>query len=315
MASSTPTSILVLGAGELGMAVLRGLVKHSPPSTSITVLLQPFSVHSPSPAKAEQLEKIRSLGVALLPGDLVASSAATLADLFRPYHLIIGCTGFAVGGTGLQLKLCQAVLAANVPKYIPWQFGVDYDIIGRGSGQDLFDEQIDVRDLIRGQTKTKWVIISTGMFTSFVFEREFGVVNMGEGRIEGSRPLVRALGGWDTEVTLTTPEDIGDLTARVVWEAPEVTNRIVYTAGDTISYERLANVVEEVMGTEVRRELWDVDFLQRELDQHPDDSTSKYRLVFARGHGVAWPVETSFNAQKKIDVTEVERWARENLGK
>jgi len=67
-----------------------------------------------------------------------------------------------------------------VKRYFPWQFGVDYDVIGRGSAQDLFDEQLDVRDLLRGQSGTEWVVVSTGMFMSFLFEPWFGVVEVGK---------------------------------------------------------------------------------------------------------------------------------------
>ena len=65
-------------------------------------------------------------------------------------------------------------LQARIPRYFPWQFGVDFDVIGRGSPQDIFDAQLDVRELLRGQHETEWVIISTGMFMSYLFEPEFG---------------------------------------------------------------------------------------------------------------------------------------------
>jgi hypothetical protein len=45
--------------------------------------------------------------------------------------------GFA-SGPGSQLKICRAVLEAGVERFFPWQFGVDYDVIGRGSAQTLF---------------------------------------------------------------------------------------------------------------------------------------------------------------------------------
>ena len=35
----------------------------------------------------------------------------------------------------------------------PGKFGVNYDVIGRGSAQDLFDEQLEVRDLLRSQRR------------------------------------------------------------------------------------------------------------------------------------------------------------------
>ena len=300
------TSILVLGAGELGLAVLRGLATRAASfvDTSVTVLLRPSAIESPSAAKKQDIAELRSLGVNLLAGDL-ASSANDLSTLFKEFDTVIGCTGFVTGG-GLQLKLARAVLDAAVRRYIPWQFGVDYDVIGRGSAQDLFDEQLDVRDLLRSQDRTEWVIISTGMFTSFLFEPSFGVVDL-------ARNTIHALGSWDTAVTVTTPEDIGALTAAIVFAEPRIANRVVYTAGDTITYARLADVVDSVVGVKVTRVAWSVPELRKELAEDPDDALKKYRVVFAEGRGVAWPLEQTFNAQHGLAVADVKHWAQENL--
>jgi hypothetical protein len=171
-----------------------------------------------------------------------------LPALFKGYHAVIGCTGF-VTARGFQLRLARTVLEAAVKRYFPWQFGVDYDAIGRGSAQDLFDEQLDVRDLRRSQRRMEWVIVSTGMFTSFLFEPSFGVVDLAQN-------TVRALGSWDTAVTVTTPEDIGALTAEICFAEARIVNSIVYTAGDTLTYAHLANIVDSVLGRKVRRLEW-----------------------------------------------------------
>ncbi len=301
------TPILVLGAGELGMAVLCNLAKRVArfPGTTLTVLLRPSSVSSHDPGKQRDLAALRSLGVNFLPGDLAADSPASLAALLKDFHTVIGCTGF-VGGRGTQLKLARAVLDAGVPRYFPWQFGVDYDVIGRGSAQDLFDEQLDVRDLLRSQDRTEWVIVSTGMFTSFLFEPSFGVVDLAQN-------TVHALGSWDTAVTITTAEDIGALTAEILFAEPRIVNRVVYTAGDTVTYARLADIVESVLGRKVRRVEWSVPRLKDELAQDPDNAIKKYRVVFAEGRGVGWEADKTFNAQQRIEVMGVERWAQENL--
>ncbi len=81
-----------------------------------------------------------------------------------------------------------------------------------------------MRELLRSQNKTEWVIISTGMFTSYLFAPEFGVVD-----IENS--TVRALGSYDNAVTVTTPDDIGVLTAEIVFYEPTIANEIVFLAG------------------------------------------------------------------------------------
>jgi hypothetical protein len=300
-------SILVLGAGELGIAILRSLSKRISQSSgaTLTVLLRPSTITSRDSAKQRDISELQSLGVQFLAGDLVASSAAELATLFKGFHTVIGCTGF-VAGRHVLLKQAQAVIDAGVKRFFPWQFGVDYDIIGRGSAQDLFDEQLDVRDLLRSQDRTEWVIVSTGMFTSFLFEPAFGVVDLASN-------TVHALGSWENAVTVTTPEDIGELTAEVVFAEPRIVNQIVYTAGETITYERLADVVDSTLDRKVKRVEWSVPFLKEELAKDPEDAFKKYRVVFAEGRGVSWDKRKTFNAQQGIQVKDVEQWVRDNL--
>ncbi len=301
------TSILVLGAGELGMSVLRNLAKKTAlfPGTSVTVLLRASTITSPTPEKQRDLATLRSLGIKFLPGDLVTASKAELSALFSKYHTVIGCTGF-VTGRSIQLKLARAVLDAGVKRYVPWQFGVDYDVIGRGGAQDLFDEQLDMRDLLRSQDRTEWIIISTGMFTSFLFEPSFGVVDLADN-------TVRCLGSWETAVTVTTPEDIGDLTAEILFAEPRIADQVVYTAGDTVSYAKLADIVDSVLGRKVRRIDWSLPTLRDELAADPTNPLKKYRVVFGEGRGVSWGLDETFNAQRGIEVVGVEQWVRANL--
>ena len=297
--------ILVLGAGELGMAVVRTLVRRTAPAAiPVTVLLRPATIQSTDPVKQKDVAELRSLGVEIVPGDLSDQSGTALAAIFRRFDTVISCTGF-VGGPGVQLKLARAALDAGVKRYFPWQFGVDYEVIGRGSAQDLFDEQLDVRDLLRSQVQTEWVIVSTGMFTSFLFEPAFGVVDL-------ARNTVNALGGWDNAVTVTTAEDIGALTTEIVFSEPRIANQVVYIAGDTVTYRQLADTIDRLMDAEVLRSAWSVDELKRKLVQEPGDSLRKYRVVFAEGRGVAWDQRSTFNVQRGIAVSGLEEWMRSN---
>lgn len=304
------TEILVLGAGELGTAVLEHLSKLAPPNVSITVFIRPNTISSPNPSKAAELSNLKSLGISFLGGDVATQTVPELASLFSPYDLIISCLGFA-SGPGSQIKIAKAILEAKIKRFVPWQFGVDYDIIGRGSAQTLFDEQLDVRDLLRNQEiqRTKWIIISTGLFTSFLFESFFGVVEGGK----GEDVVVRALGGWENGVTTTTPDDIGRLTAMIVLEEPMIANQVVYTAGDTVSYGKVADIVETVTGKKVKREIRSVEKLKEDLATDPENAVKKYRVVFAEGKGVAWDMEGTFNAERGIEVQDVMSFAKEKL--
>ena len=288
---------LVIGAGELGLAVIDGLVEQNPESAgSISVLLRP----SASPAQAQVARQLQDKALNIVHCDLATETIEGLAAIFAAFETVICCTGF-VGGPGTQIKITKAVLQAGVERYVPWQFGVDYDVVGHGSGQPVFDEQADVRDMLRGQSTTEWVIVSTGMFTSFLFEPAFGLVDR-------EHPKVHALGSWDNRLTVTTSGDIGRLTAAILAHEPRIRNQAVYVAGDTFSYAQLADMVEGHLGRGAERVLWDMDQLRSEVASHPNDVMRKYHLAFARDTGVAWDKEQTFNAAEGIKVVDVPAW-------
>ncbi|HEV7248857.1 MAG TPA: aromatic alcohol reductase [Shinella sp.] len=305
--NTMPRSILVLGAGELGQPVLRNLARRAGKAqgTTVSVLLRAGTVSSDDPDKQRAVAEIRELGIEIVIGDLVKSSVDELASLFARYHTVIGCAGYAAG-IDTPMKLAKAALQARSPRYFPWQFGVDFDVIGRGSPQDIFDAQLDVRELLRAQTRTEWVIISTGMFMSYLFEPEFGVVDL-------KNSAVHALGSLDTAVTLTTPEDIGKLTAEIVFTEPRIRNEIVFLAGDTVTYGEVADKLEAGLGRPFRRSEWSVPFLMEELAKDPQNMMRKYRAAFAMGRGVAWDKAGTFNERYSIPVTDIDAWIHANL--
>ncbi|WP_407315929.1 aromatic alcohol reductase [Pseudomonas sp. nanlin1] len=292
--------ILVIGAGELGLAVLRGLAARSTELASVSVLLREAALQ-----RTDEIEVIKQLDIAIEVADIADASAQALAGVLGRFDTVISCVGFTAG-RGTQRKLTEAVLTAGVQRYVPWQFGVDYDVIGRNSPQDLFDEQLDVRDLLRAQTRTEWVIVSTGMFTSFLFDPSFGVVDLPARR-------VNALGSLDTAVTVTTARDIGTLTATIILHSPRFINQVVYTAGDTLTYADLADLLERVTGHSFERRALIVQRLQADLEQMPDDNLRKYRAVFAMGRGVAWDIAQTYNGVHGLAVTTAEAWARAHL--
>ncbi|OLN85667.1 Isoflavone reductase P3-like protein 2 [Colletotrichum chlorophyti] len=297
-------SVLILGAGELGAAMLRSLSSHPARSqdSRVSVLLRPSTITSTDPSKSRSVSDITALGVSIETGDVVTDSIEDLAHTFAKYNTVVSCTGF-VGPAGTQRRICEAALLAKVHRFIPWQFGVDYDIIGRGSPQVLFDEQLDVRDILRAQDDTEWVIISTGLFMSFLFVREFGVIDFEE-------RTIRALGGWDVEVTLTGPDDIAKMTAEVLFDPrdiPGAGKNVVYISGDTVSYGRVADLVEKRFPrVEFKREIWPMELLQDNLRKDPGDTWNKYRGIFGAGKGISWPMEKTLNHERDIDLEDLE---------
>ncbi|MEM5440898.1 aromatic alcohol reductase [Serratia marcescens] len=295
-------TVLILGAGELGLPVLRAMSQQARlhHALKISVLLRPEAARAVTGPHRARRDELARLGIAVVEGDLQQNSADELSALLRCFDAVINCSGF-VGGAGTQIKITQAVLQAGVARYFPWQFGVDYDVVGKGSGQQVWDEQLEVRHLLRAQKATEWVIVSTGIFTSYLFDPGFGVV-------DAATKTVRALGDWRYAVTLTTPEDIGRLTAAIFFHRPAFRNQVVYIAGDTLTYRELADVMQAHWGVEVNRVLLNKERLQEEVLNHPRDVGAKYRLAFARPDGVAWDKAKTFNARQGIATTTAEQW-------
>ncbi|KAL1641886.1 hypothetical protein SLS58_005721 [Diplodia intermedia] len=251
-----PKSILLLGAGELGTAILTSLATHPAlRTTQFTVALRPSSLSNTTRlaslravAPAHATITFAGLDLASASAERELTALILRGDDGRPHDVVIGCTGYAGSGggtrtSGTQALIARAVLAAasssngdedNDDKkkihFFPWQFGADYDATGPDAAGGLMAEQCGVRALLRETMGVvDWTVVSTGMFMSFVFEEWFGVVEgLGPAlRAGGPEPLsdgegvvVRALGGWDARVTLTDVGDIGRVVAELVVAPP-----------------------------------------------------------------------------------------------
>ncbi|KAJ0108787.1 hypothetical protein J7T55_011278 [Diaporthe amygdali] len=304
---SSVKSILIVGAGELGTAILAALASHpsKPPHANFSVLLRPDSITSPTPEKQRSNTELKSLGARLVPGNFVDDDTSQLSVIFKDYDVVIQAGGYGLP-KGTQLKSATAALQAGVPRYFPWQFGVDYEAIGEGSAQDLFDEMLQVRRLLRSQTRTTWTIISTGLFMSYLFISDFGVVDI-------ENKIIRALGSWENRVTVSTPRDIGRLTAEMVFVPDGTLNEVVYIGGDTISYGKLADILEEVFHGSFSREEWDLRFLKDRLANNPSNLWYKYQCIFGDGKGISWDLTKTLNGQRNIIMTTVEEYIKQNL--
>ena len=306
--TSDPTQILLLGAGELGTAIYTAI--SSLPNTHLTIGVRNPSKHI----------HLQSTSASLTALDLTSPSD-TLSPHFAAYDTIISATGFA-SSPGSVTKLATEILSAGKLRaqrgasrlwFFPWQWGVDYDVTSDGAGlMPLFGEQKSVRDLLRAeavQSNVAWTVVSTGIFMSFLFEPFWGIVD--REREASGVVTVRCLQDWEHGVTVTDVDDIGRVLAQVLAGEVEGENRVVYVAGDSVRYGRLADIVEEVVGSgcQVVREAWSVDHLREELRKDPDDGIKKYRLVFA-GNGVYWDKETTVNYQLGMDMKDAETFAR-----
>lgn len=144
------------------------------------------------------------------------------------------------------------------------------------------------------------MVVSTGVFISFLAEASFGVVDV-------EKHLVRALGGWENKITATSVEDIGKVISEIVYSAPEVKG-VVHIAGDTLKYADIARIIDSVLGHTVGRELWSIEKLKLDLIQDPKSGMKKYWVVIAEGKGVAWNPEQTFNIERGLNLQSFKTW-------
>jgi uncharacterized protein YbjT (DUF2867 family) len=301
-----PTKILLLGAGELGTAFLPHLSKL--PNVSIVVGVR----------RPENYVHLRSNNVLLTQVD-TTSPSSSLAEVFSRFDILISATGFGQDPSFMSKLAREALTAGKIKKergegrlwFFPWQWGVDYDVTGDGDGlMPLFGEQKKVRDLLREEAEesnVKWTIVSTGIFMSFLFEPFWGIVD--RSKENDGEIVVRALRDGEHKVTVTDVHDIGRVLARIVMGDVDAENRVVYAAGDTVSYAQLADIVSTVSRKKVERVAWGIPHLQEELSRNPEDGIKKYRLVFAR-EGVYWDKEKTANAKLDMNMVDIETYAR-----
>lgn len=258
------------------------------------------------------------------PLDIEAASTSSItATLVALAATTVIHAGGMTLAPGTQLKLTRAVLAApTVSLYLPWQYGVDYDVIGREAGGGLFAEQLDVRDALRVQSRVQWLIVSCGVFMSFLLEQFWGVVvrDSDGGRVS----KVRALGGWEHVVTATEVGDIGRVVAELVvgdgGEAEALESRCVYIAGESMTYSEFVDLVERCVGvgggegnTLMDRELWTTEELKSKSSENKSDKLLKYRVVFSEDRGLAWPVKGTYNERKGMKMMGLEEYIKQKV--
>jgi hypothetical protein len=303
---SNPLKVLIIGAGELGISMLAGYAAH-PVKTKLYVLLRPDTHNPPSPSRQAVVDAINQYGASPIYLDLTASSS-DLVKVLIGFDIVVSCAGMsALAGT--EEKLCQAAIQAKVGRYIPWQFGVDYDQYDDEPIVKVFKESQSVRSLLRSQRDISWTIVSTGIFISFIFEPVVGIFEPGE---KGGTAVVRGLGSWEQMITITSVEDIGKLTAGITLGVEKVgIDGVVFVVGDTVTYGQIADAVE-CAGWQVERKLWTETELERQMKEN-DGSIARYRIMCARGVGMSWNKANSWNERTGVKTENLVEWIRRRL--
>ena len=224
-----PTIVVAGATGNLGGRIVRALLKRG---ASVRALVR----HSSAQDKIKQLE---DLGVTIASVDLSRTSEVT------PACSGASCVVSALQGlrdviVGAQTVLLDAAIKADVPRFIPSDYSIDFTKFPPGENRNLdlrrdFHQRLD-------RTPISATTIFSGAFADM---------------LTGQMPLVlfkrkRVLywGDADQRMEFTTMDDTAAFTARAALDpsAP----RFLRIAGDQLSARELTAVVSEVTGQEFR---------------------------------------------------------------
>lgn len=139
---------------------------------------------------------------------------------------------------------------------------------------------------------------------SYLFLPDFGVVDL-------EHKTVRALGSWKNKMTVTTPHDIGRMTAEMVFAPQGTVDGVVCIGGETISYGQLADLLDHTQssgGEHFKREEWTLPQLREKLAKDPDNLWYKYQCIFGDGKGISWDLSKTFNGQRGMEMTTVREY-------
>jgi nucleoside-diphosphate-sugar epimerase len=224
------STIVVAGAtGDLGGRIAKALLERG---ASVKALVRPGTAQ-------ERIERLQKLGVAIAPVDLNNASKVTSA-CSGASCVVSALQGLRDVIVDAQTALLDAAIKADVPRFIPSDYSIDFTKFPAGENRNLdlrreFHQRLD-------QSSISATTIFNGAFAEL---------------LTGQMPLIlfkvkRVLywGDADQRMDFTTMDDTAAFTASTALDSS--TSRFLRIAGDQLSARELTAVVSAVTSKRFR---------------------------------------------------------------
>ena len=224
------STIVVAGAtGNLGGRILRALLDRGARVRALVRYATP----------REKIERLQELGVAIASVDV--SSVSQVAQACSSASCVVSAVqGLRDVIVETQTVLLDAAISANVPRFIPSDYSIDFTEFPPGENRNLdlrrdFHERLD-----------KTSISATTIFSGAFADMLTGQMPL----ILFKRKRVLYWGDPDQRMDFTTVDDTAAFTASAALDPS--TPRFLRIAGDQLSARELTAVVSEVTGKQFR---------------------------------------------------------------
>lgn len=220
--------VAVAGAtGQLGRLIATNLARSN---VSVKALIRPNT-------DPERTTALRSAGVVIVETDLNHVSTLT-KELRGAITVVSALQGLSDVILGTQKALLDAAVAADVTRFIPSDFALDFTKTPPGSNRNL-DLRRDFHAVLEASGIPQWTSILNGPFMDL---------------LDGGAPLInhrlRRVLYWNREdqpLDFTTIEDAAAFTAAVAADQSP-TPHILRIAGDEVTPKELAAIVGRLKG-------------------------------------------------------------------
>ena len=288
-ASSAVQRVLVLGYARAGSSILLALGRR-PEHFNTSLLVRPATAAS----KMDQLAPFRALGIQIVEGDLQAEEAE-LAARFTGYHTVISCVTHQRFGSD-EMRVVRACKTAGVSRYLPTAFGVDEQGVGRGSPMAaILDKKLDNYELL-ANSGLPYTIVSCGLWTEWLLgSGQFNLLGL-----DWQQRVMTVVDSFDRQVSTTSLLDLGNLVAEILLDSSTL-NSHVHVQSDLVTLEQIALALERATGQSWERKVVSMAEAEAMQAAAPGSFAYTFRILTARGGGVWWPIESSWNnAQRQL---------------
>jgi len=301
MASSSPLRVILLGAtGTVGVHIANGfLLPEYAPKVVLTIVSRQATAETAGPKK-DLLDGFVKQGAKIVHADISSATEADLIKLFSGQDVVVS----AVAGSQLtaQARCIVPAQKAGVKWFVPSEFGVDHEIIGRGSVMAYFDDKIAHSEAIH-EAGLDVMHVNTGNFAEYVLSPFSG--------LDLANSTQTAQGGADVAFNTTPLAEVGRQVADAIVTG-RGRNQTIHT-GETITYAQLGDLVERITGKKLTRKVRTVAEAHAEIAANPQNTLARYGVIFGSGKGTSWPQSETYAVKNNLKVQTFEEFARKAL--
>jgi len=162
-----------------------------------------------------------------------------------------------------------------VKRFIPSEFGTDYDEYIKTHQGTMYDNKKAVVDAIK-QANLEYTLIQTSMFLDIVLSHEFGIdfVNF----------KAKIPGDGNTKFTSIHTDDVAKLVPEILLN-PKSVNQHIHLVGDTYTINEALDIFEKVFGRKFERDYIPASELKKQLD----NSKPLNKMLFLQHLAVTTP--------------------------